>query len=119
MPSVVRKRHLLVENATSQVTNAGESSSTPSSVRQLHRKGVKNEWKDEKTEGAADCSLTSRWPRHDPIFIAPSCSVRRLDSLCLLGQDRATGETNYCIEELTLKDILDPIAHLFFENGMS
>ena len=61
-----------VENETSQVTYVGESSSTPSIVRQLSREGVKNEWRDEKTDGAADRSHTSCWPCHDPRFITPS-----------------------------------------------
>ena len=36
------------------------------------REGVKNEWKDEKTDGAVDWSHTSCWPSYDPIFISPS-----------------------------------------------
>ena len=61
-----------VETATSQVTRAGETIAIPSNVRQLPRKGVKSVSKDEKAERAADCSLTPRWPRNDPIFIAAS-----------------------------------------------
>ena len=42
----------------SQVTYVGERNSTPSNVRQLPRV-VQDEWRDEKAEGAADCSRTS------------------------------------------------------------
>ena len=54
------------------MTYVGESNSTPSNVRLLSREGVRNDWRDEKTDGAADCSHTSCWPCHDPIFITPS-----------------------------------------------
>ena len=60
-----------VENAPSQVTHAGETS-TPTDVRQLPRKGGKNEWKDEKAEGAAESSPHHIGSCHDPIFTAPS-----------------------------------------------
>ena len=56
------------------MTYVGEGNSTPSNVRQLSREHVKNDWRDEKTNGAADWSHTSCWPCHDPIFIAPSWS---------------------------------------------
>ena len=69
--SCLKSKPVYVENAPSQVTYAGESSSTPRDMRHLTRKGGKNEWKDEKADGAADSS-TSHWPRHDPIFVAPS-----------------------------------------------
>ena len=49
-------------------TYAGESTSTPADMRQLLPKDVKNEWKDENKERAAESSPTSRWPRHDPTF---------------------------------------------------
>ena len=70
--SCLKTKHVYGENAPSQVTDAGESTSTPTDMRQLPRKGVKNEWKDEQTERAADILPTSNWPRHGPIFIAPS-----------------------------------------------
>ena len=49
---------------------------TTSSVRQLSHEVEQNKLRDENTEnqrkGAADCSHTSCWPCHDPIFITPS-----------------------------------------------
>ena len=69
--SCLETKPVYVENAPSQVTPAGESTSTPAGMRQLPRKGAKDEWKDEKAAGAADSSTTSHWLRHDPIFIAP------------------------------------------------
>ena len=73
VPSVCLKmKPAYVENETSQMSYLSESTSTPSDVRLLSREGVKNEWKDEKTDGAVDWSHTSCWPRHDPIFISPS-----------------------------------------------
>ena len=67
----LKTKRVCVKSAPSQPTYA-ESTSTPTDIPKLPRKGVKNEWKDEKAEGAADSSFTSHWPRHDPIFIAPS-----------------------------------------------
>ena len=63
-----------VKSEASQMTYIGESNSTPSDVKQLSRQGVKNECKEEKTDGPVDWSHTSCWPCHDPIFISPSWS---------------------------------------------
>ena len=109
-----------VENETSQVTHA-ESNSTPSNMRQLLRKGVKSMSKDEKAERAADCSLTPRWPRCDPIFITPSWfrAPPGFRSAFGVRTGRTIGETNYCIEEVTSKHTPDLNAHLLCENGTS
>ena len=46
-------------------------------------------------------------------------SVRRLDSLSPRSQDQTSGETSYCIVEVTSKDTLDQIAAPFFEYWLS
>ena len=53
----------------------------------------------------------------DPIFIDQAGSMRRLDSVCLQVHDQTTGETNYCIDEVTSKDVLDPNAHFQVVQG--
>ena len=46
--SCLKTKPVYVENAPSQVIYAGESTSTPTDMRQLPRKGGKNEWKYEQ-----------------------------------------------------------------------
>ena len=46
-------------------------------------------------------------------------SALRLGPLCLWDHDQNIGETICCIVEVTPKDILDPHAHFFCEDGMS
>ena len=58
-----------VESETSQVIFVGESNSRPSNVWHLTRDSVKNDWRDEKTDGAADWSTTSCWLCHDPSLL--------------------------------------------------
>ena len=97
-----------VKNETSQVTYVGESNSTPSKVRLLSREGVKNDWRDEQTDGAADWSRTASWPCHDPIFITPSWSSAAPGLAgWLWDRDQTTGETNCCIAKVISNDILD------------
>ena len=74
-----------VENETSQVTYVGESNSTPSKVRLLSREGVKNDRRDEQTDGPADWSRTASWPCHDPIFVTPSWFSAPLGLALALG----------------------------------
>ena len=102
----------MLKMRTSQVTHVGEDSSTPSNVRQLSRDSVKNDRRDAKAEGAAN------WPA-----AIPSSSLRvgsvRLGSPCPVARDRTTGETNYCIEKVTSKDMLDHSAHCLRKDGTS
>ena len=63
-------------------------------------------------------------PCHIDLAMIPSLLLQpgfmcRLDSGCLLGLDRTTGETNCCIEAVTSKDILDQSAHLLCEHETS
>ena len=59
-----------VENETSQVTYVDESNSTPSNVRQLSRKGAKNDWKDGKADE------TVYWSHHAGFTTIPSSFLR-------------------------------------------
>ena len=67
--------------------------------------------------------LLTALPRHIGLAMIPSlllpAGFMRLDSACLLEQDRTTGETTCCIEEVTWKDILDQSAHFLCEDGTS
>ena len=93
--------------------HAGESTSTPADMRQLRRKGVKHDWKDENAEKAADSSssVTSASPRSH-LHCSKRVQCAAWTSACLLGQDWTAGETNCCIVEVTPKDILDQSAAL-------
>ena len=106
-----------VESGTSQVTYVGESTATPSDVRQLSREGVRNDWRDEITDKAVDCSHTSCWPCHDPVFISPtwfSAPPR------LWNRDQTFGGANCCIVQVTSNNIIVLAnEHFLCEDGAS
>ena len=77
-------------------------------------KGVKNERIDEKAEGAAGRSLTSRRSRHDPIFIDPGW-FSAPPGLAL----PAGSGPDYWRSELCIDTSWTPIAHSFCEYGKS
>ena len=89
-------------------------------MRQLPHEGVKNEWEGTRKQKG----LLTAPTHHAGLATIPSSllrigSVRRLDSLCLWDRDQTSGETNSCIVEVTLKDILDQNAHFLCEDGTS
>ena len=102
-----------VETETSQVIYVGESNSTASNVRQVSRESVKNDWRDQKTDEAAD------WSHTFPSSLLRVGSMRRLGSPCQWDHDQTTGETNLCVVQETSKDILDPNPHFLCEDGTS
>ena len=63
--SCLKTKPVYVENAPSQVPYAGESTSTPTDMRQLPGKM-------RKQKELLTAPPPSHWPRHDPIFIASS-----------------------------------------------
>ena len=66
--SCTKTKPVYVENAPSQAAIAGESTSTPTDMRQLPRKGGKHEWQHEKEEGSGLALI--------PSVVAPSwCNV--------------------------------------------
>ena len=108
--SCLKTKPVYAENAPSRVPYAGESTSTRTDMRPLPRKGVKNEWKDET--------------RHIGLAVIPPLLLqaglmRRVDTACLLRQDRTAGETNYYTEEVTWKDTLDRSAHFLCKDRTS
>ena len=57
-----------VESKTSQISFLCENKSALSDVRQLSREGVRDDRKDENTDGAVDRSHRLCWPCYDHMF---------------------------------------------------
>ena len=91
------------ENESSQMDYPDESNPTPSDGRCCLMRTSKNYWKNEEADAAADWSRTPWWPCS--IFVTPNWFSAPPGSLCLRDHDRTTGETIYCIEEVTTKDM--------------